>query len=126
MRFLVAFLLVAHGIAHMVGFAVASKLGHFPELPYKTTLLAGTVDIGDTGMRFMAMAWALLAVTFAVAAAGLALRQPWWTLAAWSAIGASALVCLLNWPEARIGLALNGFLGLLLFLLGRLMPSWLD
>lgn len=119
MRFLVAFLLLAHGIAHMVGFAAAWKLGNSPELPYKTTLFGGSVDIGDSGMRLMGIVWAGLAVTFAVAAVGLALRQPWWTMAAWWAIGFSIAICVLNWPEARIGLAFNGFLVVLLFLLAR-------
>lgn len=119
MRFPVAFLLLAHGIAHLVGFAATWKLGEFPELPYKTTILAGSVDLGDGGIRLMGVVWALLAVAFASAAVGLALRQPWWSVTAWWAIGVSALVCALNWPEARIGLAFNGFLVVLLFLLAR-------
>lgn len=125
MRFLVAFLLLAHGIAHMVGFAAAWKLGNFPELPYKTTLLAGSVDIGDSGIRLMGIAWVAVAAAFAAAAIGLALRQPWWSPAAWWTIGFSIAICVLNWPEARIGLAFNGFLVVLLFLLARFMPTWL-
>lgn len=119
MRFLVAFLLLAHGIAHLVGFAAAWKLGEFPALPYKTTILAGSVDLGEGGIRLMGVAWVLLAVAFAAAAVGLALRQPWWSVTAWWAIGVSALVCVLNWPEARIGLAFNGLLVVILFLLAR-------
>ncbi len=119
MRFVVAFLLLAHGIAHLVGFAATWKLGAFPDLPYKTTILSGSVDLGDDGIRLMGVAWVLLAVAFAAAAVGLALRQPWWPALAWWTVGASALVCALNWPEARIGLAFNGFLVVLLLLLAR-------
>lgn len=122
MRFLVAFLMLAHGIAHMVGFAAAWKLGEFPELPYKTTILAGSVDIGDAGIRVMGVVWVLLATAFVVAAVGVALRQPWWAVTAWWAIGFSGAVCVLNWPEARIGLAFNGFLVVVLLLLGRFNP----
>jgi hypothetical protein len=119
MRFLVAFLLLAHGIAHLVGFAATWKLGEFSELPYKTTVLSGSVDLGDGGIRLMGVAWVLLAVAFAAAAVGLALRQPWWSVTAWWGIGFSGLVCALNFPEARIGLAFNGLLVVLLVLLGR-------
>lgn len=119
MRFIVAFLMLAHGIAHLVGFSVAMGLGKFPELPYKTTLLNGALDVGDAGMRVMGLLWLGLAVAFAAAAAGLVLRQSWWEPVAWWTIGMSILVCALNMPEAKVGLGFNLFLVVALYLAAR-------
>ena len=47
-----AFLLFAHGVAHVVGFLIYWRL--IPEgqsWTYKTTLLGGLVDVGDAGIR---------------------------------------------------------------------------
>lgn len=119
MRFLLAFLMLAHGVAHLVGFAVAWRLADFPEMPYQTTLLSGRLDVGDIGIRLVGLAWVVLAVAFVGAATGLTLRQPWWSAVAWWTLGASILLCLVHWPEARIGLAVNGALVVLLYLAAR-------
>jgi len=37
MRFVLAFVLLAHGVAHLVGFVSSWKLATLAELPYKTT-----------------------------------------------------------------------------------------
>ena len=50
MRFGLAFLLVAHGVAHLVGFVSSWKLATLAELPYKTTVFSGRVDVGDAGI----------------------------------------------------------------------------
>jgi len=41
MRFVLAVLLVAHGVAHLVGFVSSWKLATLAELPYKTTAFSG-------------------------------------------------------------------------------------
>ena len=51
MRFVLAAILVAHGIAHLVGLVVSWRLAVFAEMPYKTTVLAGRIDAGDMGIR---------------------------------------------------------------------------
>lgn len=119
MRFVAAFLLLAHGIAHLVGFAAAWHLGTFPDLPSRTTVLGGALDLGPTGIRVMGLAWVALALAFGTAAAGLVLLQPWWTPVAWWALGLSLLVCLVNLPEARVGIAMNLGLVLLVMALRR-------
>jgi hypothetical protein len=47
MRFVLAFFLLAHGVAHLVGFVSSWKLATLAELPYKTTVFSGRVDVGD-------------------------------------------------------------------------------
>lgn len=45
--------LLLHGVAHLVGFAVPWRLVRSEEVPYKTTILSGTVDVGDVGIRIL-------------------------------------------------------------------------
>ena len=71
MRFVLAILLVAHGVAHLVGVVSSWKLAVLPELPYKTVVLSGRVDVGDAGIRVMGVLWLLAALAF------WSLRLPW-------------------------------------------------
>jgi len=57
MRILGGLFLGIHGFAHLVGFVVPWKLRVPPDAPYKTTLLAGRIDIGDAAMRGMGLWW---------------------------------------------------------------------
>jgi len=69
-RWLLAGLLIAHGIAHVVGFVVPWKLLTSKEVPYRTTVLAGSVDLGDMGARLLRLMWLGVAVGLAIAGAG--------------------------------------------------------
>ena len=75
MRFVLALLLVAHGVAHLVGFVSSWKLATLAELPYKTTVFSGRVDVGDAGIRMMGALWLLAALAFLVAAFAVANRN---------------------------------------------------
>lgn len=68
MRFGLAFLLAAHGVAHLVGFVSSWKLATLAELPYKTTVFSVRVDVGEAGARVMGVLWLLAALAFLVAA----------------------------------------------------------
>lgn len=107
MRFIVGFLLAAHGIAHFPGFVSAWKLATLAELPYKTTVLAGRVDVGDTGVRLLGVFWLLAALACLAAGAAVALQTAWALRLAAFAVVASLLMCVVGWPEARIGVAVN-------------------
>lgn len=107
MRFVVAFVLLAHGVAHLPGFLVSWHLASFAELPYRTTVLAGRLDIGDAGVRVMGLMWLALAIAFLAAAGGLLLDAPWWRVVARVAIAVSLLVCMAALPETRIGVLAN-------------------
>jgi hypothetical protein len=49
MRIIVGLILLAHGFAHLVGFVVPWRLMAVPDAAYKTTLLAGKINVGDRG-----------------------------------------------------------------------------
>ena len=117
MRFGLVFLLVAHGVAHLVGFVSSWKLATLAELPYKTTVFAGRVDIGDAGMRVMGTLWLLAALAFLVAAIAVATATDWATRFTFAVVIASLILCVVGWPDARSGVAVNVGL-VLLFAIG--------
>ena len=118
MRFILAALMAMHGIAHLVGFAGAWQLAPAKEIPYKTTVFAGHVHLGDTGIRVMGILWLLTALAFVVAAGGAITNAQWWTRAALVVTCVSLAMTIVEWPEARLGLFINiAILGALLFLL---------
>ena len=68
MRILLAALLIGHGIAHLVGFVVPWRLVTSAEVPYRTTMLAGSVDLGAAGVRLLGIVWLLVGVACALVA----------------------------------------------------------
>lgn len=112
MRYALAFLLLGHGIAHLPGFLVGWQLASFPELPFRTTVIAHTVDVGLIGARIVGASWMIVALMFVVLAAAVALRPTGWPQALPVALALSTVLCVLGWPEARIGLAMNGLLAM--------------
>ena len=117
MRLALAALMTLHGIAHLVGFAGAWQLAPAREIPYKTTVFAGHVHLGDRGIRVMGVLWLLAALAFVVAAGGAVFNTHWWVRAAVIVTGVSLAMTIVEWPEARLGLVVNlAILGALLFL----------
>lgn len=114
MRFVLALFLLAHGVAHLVGFVSSWKLATLAELPYKTTVLSGRIDVGDAGIRVIGMLWLLAALALVVAAIAVATATDWAGRFLLAAVIASLTLCVAGWPDARIGVAVN--IGLLLLL----------
>ena len=104
MRFALAALMILHGIAHLVGFAGSWHVG---DLPYKTTVLGGRVDLGDAGIRVTGVLWLAAAVAFVMVGAGTALNYNWWTRAASYVTVASLALTIIELPEAKLGLIVN-------------------
>ena len=119
---LIAFLYVVHGFAHLVGFIVSWRLAKMEEMPYRTTLLNGTVDVGHAGIRIVGILWLLTALAFLGIATGMLTHWDGWLNASIIIAGFSTLLCILGWPDARIGLFLN--LVILAFTLLAKYFSW--
>ena len=113
MRWILAFMLLAHGVAHLPGFVVAWELASFPELPFRTTVF-GTVDIGVIGTRLVGVAWLLSAIVFAALAAAIALRTAFPSAMLPLALGVSATLCLSAWPKASYGFIANAAIATML------------
>ena len=121
LRILVALVLFLHGFSHMVGVAGAWRLSD--KLPYKTTVVGNRIDVGHAGIKLVGALWMLAAVAFTVAAIAVVGRAPWWPSYAAAVSLASLALCVVGWPEARIGLAINAVLIALLVLATR--TGWL-
>ena len=120
MRFALAFFLLAHGVAHLVGFVSSWKLATLAELPYKTAVFSGRVDVGDAGIRVMGVLWLLAALAFLVAAFAVATETGWAVRFTFATVIASLILSVVSWPDARIGVAVNVGLALLLVIGARL------
>jgi hypothetical protein len=114
MRIVLAVLLLAHGIAHLPGFLVSWRLRSFAEMPYRTTILGGSVDIGDGGIKTIGLAWLVASVLFVVAMGATLTRAAWGQPVVCAAAGLSTLLCVVGWPDARLGLVANAVILLLL------------
>jgi hypothetical protein len=111
MRIAGAVLMLVHAVAHLPGFLVSWKLATFAELPYKSTLLAGRLPLGDRGVQLAGVVWLVLALGFALSGVAALARLPWWSAVATVATAVSLVLCVLAWPDTRFGVLVNLVLG---------------
>ena len=105
-----------HGLIHLIGFLIPWKIAAPEGFAYRTTVLAGRLDLGDGGIRSVGVLWLLATVVFVLAAVGLWTEQSWWWPLAIGASVASIVLCVLGLPDAWIGILANLLvLGLALF-----------
>jgi hypothetical protein len=119
MRIAIAMLMLFHGVAHLPGFAVPWRLVSSPEMPYRTTVLAGHLYVGATGIRAVGVLWLLLALAFVAAAASAFASREWWVPLATGVAFASLALSLVALPGSRIGVAVNLVLLAALFAANR-------
>jgi hypothetical protein len=117
MRVILGIVLLVHAVAHLPGFLSDWRLATLKELPYKTTLVGG-FDVGPTGIRFIGALWLLAALAFGMTALGVFVQARWWPAWLLGVSLASLVLCILGWPEARLGIAVN------VALLGALALVW--
>lgn len=109
-RIVLAAAIAAHGLIHLIGFVVPWQLAAVAGFPYRTTVLDGTADLGEVGVRLVGMLWLAGAIGFVVAAVGIVRRTTWaLPLTAILAIG-SLMVCLVGLPETAMGIAVNALI----------------
>ncbi len=107
MRTALAFILMAHGVAHLPGFLVPWRISSPPDLPYQTRLLNGALELGDLGARVVGVLWLLAAIAFGAAAVATYRGAPRWATFALAVVLFSLILSALGWPASRIGLAVN-------------------
>jgi len=111
-KFVGPLIVTLHGLVHLIGPAVYWQLTEIEGLVYKTTLLDGSFNVGEAGIRIFGGLWLLGALGFAVAAVGMAMGQAWARqLLLGTAVFSLVLTCL-DWPAAFAGVVVNlGILG---------------
>jgi hypothetical protein len=107
MHIVIGLFFIAYGIAHLVGFVTPWRLMTIEDMPYKTTLLSGALDVGDVGIRLMGILWLIAALAFAAAGFGLIFVQSWWQPLTLYASIYSLVLSVLGWPDSRFGVLIN-------------------
>ena len=100
-----AVLLLLHGFAHVVGFVGPWGLSNSVEP--QSTLLAGRISIGMTGMRALGVFWLGGALAFTFAAVGALRHAPWWPGFTFGTAVGSLVLCILSLPQSKIGIPIN-------------------
>jgi hypothetical protein len=78
MLYLAGFILIAHGLIHLMGTTVYMRLGDVNGFSYKTTLLGGRWDVGSAGISLFGALWAVAAVGFIASSVGMLTGSSWW------------------------------------------------
>jgi hypothetical protein len=107
LRFVAAVGIGLHGLIHLIGFVVPWRLAELPEFAYTTAVLAGSIEIGDLGVRILGLLWLLVTVAFVVAAIGVARRTSWALPVTAGTAVASTILCVLALPDAVMGIVVN-------------------
>ena len=102
-----AFVLIAHGLIHLLGTTVYLRLGEITGFPYKTTLLGNSWDVGPVGMGIFGAMWAVAAVGFIVSAIAMLIGSSWWQPVLIGVTVFSLLLTGLDWNLAFAGVVLN-------------------
>jgi len=92
-----------HGLIHLMGFTAYWPLAIIQDLPYKTTLLGGKLDLGGGGMQIFSLLWLLAAVGYLVAAISLLLGKSFWAPLMLASALLSLVLCVLDWGVAYRG-----------------------
>ena len=124
MRIIFAIYLFVHGFAHLVGFVVPWRIAKLEEAPYKTTILADYINVGDIGIRIIGIFWLLAAIAFFYVGIGIITQVSYWKLLTIIVTMFSFVLCFIGWPDARIGVFAN--LLILVFLLINSRFGWLS
>jgi hypothetical protein len=120
MNIAIGIALIAHGIAHLLGFLVPWRIINSEEMPYRTTLLSGKADIGNVGIRVVGLFWLAIAAAFICIGAGAILETTWWLNLLPGITMFSLLFSILSWPESKIGVLINVIILTLLGISARL------
>jgi hypothetical protein len=106
-RFIVAAVVSAHGVIHLIGFVVPWRIATVTGFPYRTSAFGGLADFGGVGVRLVGVVWLVCAVGFVVAGVGIVRRAAWaLPLTAVLAV-VSLVVCLMGLPETVAGIVVN-------------------
>lgn len=106
-RYVLPITMLVHGLAHLPGLVTAWRLRPLPDFPYHTVLLRGRFDVGDAGMRVVGALWLIAAIGFGLAATAAFVGDPRWLPVGLVTAVLSSVLCVLEWPFARVGLWVN-------------------
>lgn len=115
-----AVVLILHGLIHFMGTTSYLQLADLPELPYKTTVLDGRWDLGESGVAVYGVLWAVAAIGFVIAALAFWLGWAWWQPVLLGVTLLSLALTILDWNVAFVGVIVNVAILALLWLEPRM------
>ena len=117
-RFLLAGLLLAHGLIHILGFLATWHIatgGTIASTPY-----VGVYTPGEAPVLFLGVVWLVAAIAFVASATALATRRTWWPQVTAASALVSLVLCSLWWRDAMVGIFVNlAVLALVALTIGR-------
>lgn len=115
-RTLLILVVILHGVIHLMGTTVYTRIGTLDSFPYKTTVLAGRLDLGTSGIQLFGILWLVAGLGTVLAGIGLLAGVEWAQPALLAATALSLVICLLDWDIAGAGLLVDAIiLGLIAF-----------
>ncbi|RQG94748.1 ABC transporter permease [Natrarchaeobius oligotrophus] len=118
--YVAAVALAIHGVIHFLGIGVYFELVEMADLPYKTTLLGGAIDVGDAGIRVFALLTAVAGVGFVASALALVTGWRYWREILLGVTAFSLVLTTLDWTVASAGVLANLTILAGLFVMPRL------
>ncbi|MFC1726411.1 ABC transporter permease [candidate division KSB1 bacterium] len=106
-RIIVSVILALHGLIHLLGFVVYLKIAEVKDLPYKTTIFAGRINLGESGIKVIGILWMLAALGFVVSTVGVFGLTGWWQAVTLYVTIFSLLVTVSGIPDSVFGAAVN-------------------
>lgn len=100
---LISIAIAVHGLIHLMGFVAYWPLREVSELPYKTSLLSGKLEVAAVGIRLFSLLWLLAATGFVIAALALLFGRSWWAPLMLVTALLSLAICILDWGVAYRG-----------------------
>ncbi len=122
-RIMLAVIIVLHGLVHIMGVVSYLKLGEVQGLPYKTTVLDGRVNLGNSGIGVYGALWGVAALGFIAAAIGILLNSSWYLPLLTVATVFSLLLTVLDFNVAMAGVVVNTALLILVWIAPRFSSS---
>ncbi len=99
-----------HGLIHLMGFFAYWPLVTIPAFAYKTTILAGQLELDAVGMRAFSILWLVPALGFMATSIAMIGRWPRWQSDILVVTLISILITLLDWKMAFGGTMMNVFI----------------
>lgn len=96
-------LVIIHGLIHLIGFRVYAQGAQVSDVPFKTTFLNDTLDLGISGIRIYGYLWLLSALGFIIAGVGFILHVNGWQSVLIAASLISIVVTVMDWQTAFRG-----------------------
>jgi hypothetical protein len=101
-RIIFAFIVVVHGLIHLMGFANEWQLAEIEQLTGKTL-----IPLSGGSAKVAGLLWLLATGIFIVAAAGYLMGKEWWWMLAFAGVLLSQLLIILYWQDAKAGTLSN-------------------